>query len=93
MYEYSCSYIEHAGYFHGETAEHEWVELNQVASQTRQMNNGHRQDVLIDHHSDWNWKKVANMGMLPWVLQLTCIDMIPILLTLAGSLSMQIVYA
>ncbi|KAF9471316.1 hypothetical protein BDN70DRAFT_939041 [Pholiota conissans] len=63
VYEYSCSYVPNAGHFHGETAEHEWAELNQVATQTRQMNNGHRQDVLIDHHSDWNWKKVANMAV------------------------------
>ena len=62
MYDYACSYVENAGHFHGETAEHEWAEINQVAPQTRQMNNGHRQDVLIDHHSDWNWKKVVNMG-------------------------------
>lgn len=64
VYKYACSYMENAGHFHGETAEHEWAELNQVAPQTRQMNNGHRQDVLIDHHSDWNWKKVVNMGEL-----------------------------
>ncbi|KAF9471181.1 hypothetical protein BDN70DRAFT_998707 [Pholiota conissans] len=62
VYQYACSYITHAGHFHGETAEHEWAELNQVATQTRQINSGHRQDVLIDHHGDWNWKKVANMA-------------------------------
>ncbi|KAF8074505.1 hypothetical protein FPV67DRAFT_1725303 [Lyophyllum atratum] len=62
MYCYSSAYTAHAGHFHGETAEHYWPECNQLGGQTRQMNNGHRQDTLIDHHSDWNWKKVANMA-------------------------------
>lgn len=60
-YSYSSAYIPHAGHFHGETAEHYWPECNQLGPQTRQMNNGHRQDTLIDHHGDWNWKKIANM--------------------------------
>ncbi|KAH9486111.1 hypothetical protein JR316_0000175 [Psilocybe cubensis] len=61
-YLYSSAYQSGAGHFHGETAEHEWVELNQLAPQVRQMNNGHRQDTLIDHHGDWNFKKMANMA-------------------------------
>jgi hypothetical protein len=62
MYRYSSVYTPNVGHFHGETAEHYWPELNQVGAQTRQMNNGHRHDTIIDHHSDWNWKKIANMG-------------------------------
>ncbi|CAA7263853.1 unnamed protein product [Cyclocybe aegerita] len=60
-YKYAASYIYNTGHFHGETAEHEWVELNQLAAQIRQMNNGHCQDAIIDHHSDWNFKKLANV--------------------------------
>ncbi|KAG5635469.1 hypothetical protein H0H81_011142, partial [Sphagnurus paluster] len=60
-YCFASIYIKHAGHFHGETTEHYWPECNQLGPQTRQMNNGHRQDTLIDHHSDWNWKKVANI--------------------------------
>jgi hypothetical protein len=63
IYLFSCSYKFNTGHFHAETAEHVWPELNQLSTQTRQMNNGHRQDAIIDHHSDWNFKKVANMGM------------------------------
>ncbi|KAJ2925799.1 hypothetical protein H1R20_g11299, partial [Candolleomyces eurysporus] len=62
MYLFSCSYTENAGHFHGETAEQYWVELNQLGPQTRQMNNGHHQDTIIDAHSHWNWKKIQNMG-------------------------------
>ena len=61
-YLFSSAYAEGAGHFHGETAEMPWVELNQLAPQTRQMNNGHRQDTIIDHQSHWNWAKTSNMG-------------------------------
>ena len=61
VYKYSCSYTANAGHFHGETAEHEWAEMNQVASQTRQMNTGQRHDVFIDHANDWGWEKTKQM--------------------------------
>ena len=61
-YLYSSAYVPGSGHFHGETAEMTWVELNQLAPQTRQMNNGHRHDTIIDHHSHWNWMKTSNMG-------------------------------
>ncbi|KAJ3493118.1 hypothetical protein NLJ89_g11089 [Agrocybe chaxingu] len=63
MYQFSSAYTDGAGHFHGETAEHVWPELNQLGAQTRQMNNGNRQETLSDHHSDWNWKKTANLGV------------------------------
>ncbi|KAJ7107887.1 hypothetical protein C8R44DRAFT_744463 [Mycena epipterygia] len=28
-----------------------------------QMNNGHRQDTMINHHNDWNHKKTMNLGV------------------------------
>jgi len=62
-YRFSSAYVPGAGHFHGETAEHPWVELNQLAPQVRQMTTGHRQDTIIDHHGDWNFKKEVNMGM------------------------------
>ncbi|KAF8955769.1 hypothetical protein BDZ97DRAFT_1709000 [Flammula alnicola] len=66
-YFFSSAYMENVGHFHGETAEHAWPELNQLGAQTRQMNNGHRQDTLIDHHGDWNFKKLANMSATLYV--------------------------
>lgn len=62
LYEFACSYMVRAGHFHGETAEHMWVELNQVANFVRQMNNGHRQDTVIRHINHWNTRKIARMG-------------------------------
>ncbi|KAJ7182285.1 hypothetical protein C8R43DRAFT_1115929 [Mycena crocata] len=59
MYAYSSAYMLATTHFHGETAEHYWPELNQLSSKTRQMNGGHRQDVIMHHHSDWNYKKMA----------------------------------
>ncbi|KAF4608969.1 hypothetical protein EYR40_001322 [Pleurotus pulmonarius] len=61
QYNFATAYMDGVGHFHGETAEHYWPEANQLGPQTRQMNNGHRQDTLIDNHSDWNWKKTANL--------------------------------
>jgi len=60
-YRYSSAYQQNAAHFHGETAEQTWAELNHLGPQTRQMNNGHRQDVIIDHEGDWNWKKTLRM--------------------------------
>lgn len=67
-YEFSTAYMDCAGHFHGETAEHYWPEANQLGPLVRQMNNGNRQDTLIDHNNDWNWKKTQKMGKcnVPW---------------------------
>ncbi|KAJ7261662.1 hypothetical protein C8J57DRAFT_1232508 [Mycena rebaudengoi] len=56
-----ASYMECVGHFHGETAEQYWPEANQLGPHVRQMNNGHRQDTMINHHGDWNHKKTMNM--------------------------------
>jgi len=61
MYEFAAAYMEGVGHFHGETAEQYWPEANQVGAHVMQMNNGHRQDTLNDHHGDWNWKKTMNL--------------------------------
>ncbi|TFK31934.1 hypothetical protein BDQ12DRAFT_671481 [Crucibulum laeve] len=62
IYIHAAVYTPLAGHFHGEMAEHYWAKCNQLGPQTQQMNNGHRQDTLIDHHNDWNWKKTAIMS-------------------------------
>lgn len=67
LYCFGMAYMRSVGHFHGETAEHYWAELNQLGKCTRQMNNGHRQDIIIDHHSDWNWKKLTGMGMIRFI--------------------------
>ncbi|KAJ7588670.1 hypothetical protein C8J56DRAFT_1077886, partial [Mycena floridula] len=61
MYLFAAAYMKYVGHFHGETAEHYWPEFNQLGPHVKQMNGGHRQDTIIDHHSDWNWKKMMQM--------------------------------
>ncbi|KAK7001782.1 hypothetical protein R3P38DRAFT_3326686 [Favolaschia claudopus] len=56
-YKHGTAYMEAVGHFHGETAEHYWPELNQIGTQVTQMSGGHRHDVVIMHHNDWNHKK------------------------------------
>ncbi|KAJ6556871.1 hypothetical protein DFH09DRAFT_1084575 [Mycena vulgaris] len=64
IYAYSTAYMVATAHFHGETAEHYWPELNQLSPQTRQMNGGHRQGTIINHHGDWNYKKMAKSNEL-----------------------------
>ncbi|KAJ7138606.1 hypothetical protein C8R46DRAFT_1321618, partial [Mycena filopes] len=60
-YLFGTAYMECVGHFHGETAEQYWPEANQLGPHVRQMNNGHRQDTMINHHGDWNHKKTMNL--------------------------------
>jgi hypothetical protein len=57
LYLFGSAYTPGIGHFHGETAEHYWPSANQLGPQTTQMTNGHRQEVISTHHSDWNYKK------------------------------------
>ncbi len=59
---FSSAYMGDVGHFHGETAEQPWAESNQLGAQVTQMNIGHRQDVISDSNSDWNWKKIEGMS-------------------------------
>ncbi|KAJ7872006.1 hypothetical protein B0H14DRAFT_2344918 [Mycena olivaceomarginata] len=61
-YLFGTAYMECVGHFHGESAEQYWPESNQLGPHVRQMNNGHRQDTMINHHGDWNYKKTAQIG-------------------------------
>ncbi|KAJ7016353.1 hypothetical protein C8F04DRAFT_1202415 [Mycena alexandri] len=61
-YLFGTAYMECIGHFHGETAEHYWPEANQLGPHVRQMNLGHRQDTIINHHGDWNHKKTMKLA-------------------------------
>ncbi|KAJ6467420.1 hypothetical protein C8R45DRAFT_778039, partial [Mycena sanguinolenta] len=61
-YLFGTAYMECIGHFHGETAEHYWPEANQLGPHVRQMNLGHRQDTIINHHGDWNHKKTMHIS-------------------------------
>ncbi|KAJ6466512.1 hypothetical protein DFH09DRAFT_956689 [Mycena vulgaris] len=65
MYKFGASYMVATGRFHGETAEVYWPELNQIGTQVCQQSGGHRQDTIMNHHNDWNFKKMAkSFGLL-----------------------------
>ncbi|KAJ7120641.1 hypothetical protein C8R46DRAFT_1203652 [Mycena filopes] len=61
-YLFGTAYMECVGHFHGESAEQYWPESNQLGPHVRQMNNGHRQDTMIFHHGDWNYKKTMQIA-------------------------------
>ncbi|KAH6905704.1 hypothetical protein BKA70DRAFT_1430575 [Coprinopsis sp. MPI-PUGE-AT-0042] len=67
-YMYSSAYMEGAGHFHGETAEHPWPYTNLFASQGRQMSHGNRHDLLNGVYGYWNFKKV--IGLVPSQIQI-----------------------
>ncbi|KAG1825473.1 uncharacterized protein BJ212DRAFT_1443612 [Suillus subaureus] len=46
----------------GEGPERGWANINWVASSTKEMGPGSRCDMLDDHFSNWNWKKVTMFG-------------------------------
>ncbi|KAJ7495577.1 hypothetical protein FB451DRAFT_1164304 [Mycena latifolia] len=62
-YLFGTAYMECIGHFHGESAEHYWPEANQLGPHVRQMNLGHRQDTMINHHGDWNYKKMMKIAV------------------------------
>ncbi|KAJ3963255.1 hypothetical protein EV361DRAFT_771326, partial [Lentinula raphanica] len=59
--QYSLPYHWCNAQVHGEAIEQPWVEFNQVGGYTRQMKDGHREDTLISHVNDWNFKKLVNI--------------------------------
>ncbi|KIJ58413.1 hypothetical protein HYDPIDRAFT_81314, partial [Hydnomerulius pinastri MD-312] len=59
---YSFNFTPHVGRTDGEAPERGWANINPVASSTKEMGPGSRQDTLNDHFGDWNWKKVVALG-------------------------------
>ncbi|KAF8144857.1 hypothetical protein K438DRAFT_1992419 [Mycena galopus ATCC 62051] len=46
----------------GEAPERGWANANPLASSTKEMGPGARQDALDDHFNDWNHKKIVGLG-------------------------------
>jgi hypothetical protein len=59
---FSFNWTKHVGRTDGEAPERGWSNINRVASSTKEMGPGSRQDTLDDHFGDWNWKKVTALG-------------------------------
>ncbi|KAK0499914.1 hypothetical protein EDD18DRAFT_1102134 [Armillaria luteobubalina] len=61
--EFSFAFELFIGETDGEATEQTWAISNPVASSTREMGPGSRQDTLDDHWSDHNWQKNAGLRM------------------------------
>lgn len=46
----------------GEGVERDWAHLNALASSTKEMGGGNREETLDDHLGAWNWQKTVNLG-------------------------------
>ncbi|RDB18343.1 hypothetical protein Hypma_000426 [Hypsizygus marmoreus] len=60
---FSFNYNTGVGRTDGEAPERGWSHINPVATSTREMGPGSRQDTLDDHFGDWNWKKTTLMAI------------------------------
>ncbi|KAG1797493.1 uncharacterized protein HD556DRAFT_1431147 [Suillus plorans] len=61
--QFSFNWTPGVGQTDGEAPERGWANINRVASSTKEMGPGARRDMLNDHFSDWNWKKVTGLAM------------------------------
>jgi hypothetical protein len=61
---FSFNFGKHVGRTDGEAPERGWSNINPVASSTKEMGPGSRQDTLDDHFGDWNWKKLVGLGKI-----------------------------
>ncbi|KAG1820913.1 uncharacterized protein BJ212DRAFT_1550103 [Suillus subaureus] len=60
---FSWNFGKFVGQTDGEAPEQGWVNINQVASSTKEMGPGTWHNTLDDYFSDWNWKKITALGM------------------------------
>jgi hypothetical protein len=63
-YRYSLNYTKCCGRVDGEGIERAWAENKQIGSSAKEMNHGHRHEVLTAQFNDWNWMKMLNTRML-----------------------------
>ncbi|KAL0068273.1 hypothetical protein AAF712_004660 [Marasmius tenuissimus] len=62
MFLFSAAYMICIGQFNGDSGKQVWASLNAFGPATRQMNNGHRQDVISGWLLYWNWLKAIGMA-------------------------------
>ncbi|KAF8128998.1 hypothetical protein EV363DRAFT_1169765 [Boletus edulis] len=58
---YSMNLLPFVGRTDGKGPEQGWANINPIASSTKEMGPGSRQDTLDDFFGDWNWKKTVGM--------------------------------
>ena len=60
---WAFNYLHGSGETCGEQIETGWSEGNQAAASTKEMNAGHRHDILNVYHGYWNWMKTHQLGL------------------------------
>lgn len=60
---FSFNFTPQVGRTDGEAPERGWSAINAIAGSTKQMGPGSRLDTLDDHFGDYNWRKVASIGV------------------------------
>ncbi|KAF9536539.1 hypothetical protein CPC08DRAFT_609174, partial [Agrocybe pediades] len=61
-YRFSLNYEKGSGRAHGEGIEVSWRGIKLIGPSTRQMNHGHRHDVVIDFCNEHNNAKLQDLG-------------------------------
>jgi len=64
LYRYATYFVPEAAVVDGEVLERLWSVLNLVSRSTRTATLAHRAEILDDHMSDNNWKKMIGIGGL-----------------------------
>ncbi|KAJ7841723.1 hypothetical protein B0H14DRAFT_2359993 [Mycena olivaceomarginata] len=62
---YNLNWLLYVGMVTMEMIETGWAEQNLTARSTREMNTGHRHDVIDGTSDHWNWKKTIKLHMYP----------------------------
>lgn len=70
---FSFNWTKHVGQTDEEAPERGWSNINCVATSTKEMGPGLRQDTLDDHFGDWNWKKVTALGVFCFSFNFLCL--------------------
>jgi hypothetical protein len=61
--EWNLNWLSYCGFTVGEMIETGWAVHNLTAGSTKEMNAGHRHDVVDDTSNNWNWEKMLTIGM------------------------------
>jgi hypothetical protein len=56
------NWLRYCGFTVGEMIETGWAVHNLTAGSTKEMNAGHRHDVVDDTSNHWNWEKMITLG-------------------------------
>lgn len=62
MLRFNLNLLFHVGLTTGELIETGWAEHNLTAGSTKEMNDGHRHDVIDATCDHWNWEKMIHLG-------------------------------